>query len=146
MIYEEFATLLGSRQNGTEFHLGQPGSCNHHLNFNNSNLEHSIFEILRIARPPGAFPPHNTIRHKGVLTYQLNTKMSLKPFIISSFTSSNAIFEKNASHVLSTSHAVFMKLITGKPRQASSQIVWLIGMPKRIPFPQLQNYYPLALY
>ena len=31
IIYEEFITLPGSRQNGTEFHLGQPGSCNHKL-------------------------------------------------------------------------------------------------------------------
>ena len=29
--YEVFITLPGSRLNGTEFHLGQPGSCNHHL-------------------------------------------------------------------------------------------------------------------
>ena len=31
VIYEEFITLPGSRQNGTEFHSCQPGSCNHHL-------------------------------------------------------------------------------------------------------------------
>ena len=31
IIYKDFITLSGFRQNGTEFHLGQPGSCNHHL-------------------------------------------------------------------------------------------------------------------
>ena len=30
-IYEEFITLPGSRQNGTEFYPSRPGSCNHHL-------------------------------------------------------------------------------------------------------------------
>ena len=30
-IYEEFVILLGSRQNGTEFHTGQAGSCNQYL-------------------------------------------------------------------------------------------------------------------
>ena len=31
VIYEEFITLLGSRLSRTEFHPGQPRSCNHHL-------------------------------------------------------------------------------------------------------------------
>ena len=31
VIYEEFITLARSRLSRTEFHPGQPGSCNHHL-------------------------------------------------------------------------------------------------------------------
>ena len=34
IIYEEFIALLGSPQNGAEFHPGQPESCNHQLNIN----------------------------------------------------------------------------------------------------------------
>ena len=33
-IYEEFKILPGFRQNETEFHPDQPGSCNHHLRVN----------------------------------------------------------------------------------------------------------------
>ena len=32
VIYEEFITLPGSQQSGTEFYPSQPGSSNHHLN------------------------------------------------------------------------------------------------------------------
>ena len=31
IIYEEFITLPESWHNGTEFHPGQPGSCDHYL-------------------------------------------------------------------------------------------------------------------
>ena len=31
IVYEEFITLLGSRQNGTEFPADQRGLCNHHV-------------------------------------------------------------------------------------------------------------------
>ena len=31
IIYEEVVTLPGFLQNGKEFFLGQPGSCNNHL-------------------------------------------------------------------------------------------------------------------
>ena len=31
IIYEEFITMLGSRQNGTEFYPGLLRSCNHHF-------------------------------------------------------------------------------------------------------------------
>ena len=33
IIYEEVITLPGSEQDETEFHPGQPGSCNHHLTY-----------------------------------------------------------------------------------------------------------------
>ena len=80
------------------------------------------------------------------ILYQLNEKMSLQSLAISSFTLSIAIFERGACRQSASLPQATLGLwiYNGKLRQARFEPeLWHIRMSKRIPLPQLQNYYPL---
>lgn len=48
IISEEFTTLSGSRQDRTEFHLDQPGSCNQHLTRKNTSESTMTFQTAKL--------------------------------------------------------------------------------------------------
>ena len=69
------------------------------------------------------------------ILYQLNEKKWAYTYHICFYHKHCHFWKRHLSpiHVISTCHTAFMKFRTEKTRQASFQIVWRIGKPKRIP-------------
>ena len=73
IVYEEFIALPGSRQNGAEFHPGQPGSCNHVI-IRGRTL------VIIITPPP---PPLNGHIPKYSLNLFVDQKIRMKVVFLS---------------------------------------------------------------